>query len=205
MRRFLLQIGLASTLLIPNVVAALNLKIYCGGLPGCPGNSASNFPDYMTSAVNVILIYLPQYIIALSATFVLIGGMYMILNMGSEQNFETGKKTVIAALGGLALAMFADNLVGFVGGENYLDPASIIFGKNDTILGILFAAQRIILTFFNLALIAAVLYNGMRLVVSRGNDEQYTKALSSLLYSALGAVIINLAQRLVNAVLGFPI
>ncbi len=199
MIRTFVRIGAAAALLVPTSSFAIDVTIYCGNLPGC----GSGFEDFLTSAVNLILNYLPMYIIALAATFVLIGGMTMILNLGNEQHFETGKKTVIWALGGLAIAVFSRDLIDFVMGERYIDPTDPTFTASDTVLGILYAVQRIILVFFNTALVAAILFHSVRLITTRGNEEEYNKAIRGFFYSAIGAIVINLTQYLVDAVRSF--
>lgn len=208
MRRFFISLGILPALLIPTSAFALNLKVYCGLLPGChvgPDGSAT-FLDFLKPALIEIFLHLPDYIVALSGIFVIIGGLYMILHLGNDERYETGKKAVMAALGGLAIGMFSDNLVTYVIGEQYYDVTpSTLFGGEDTVLGIIFATRRIVFTFFNLILISAVIFNAMRMVLSRGNEEQYHKAVAGFFYGAIGAIIINIADRLVNAVLGFPL
>jgi hypothetical protein len=50
-----------------------------------------------------------------------------------------------------------------------------------------------------IAILGIALFCGMRMVVSFGKEEEFSKARQGLFYAALGAIIINLAQQLVNA------
>lgn len=196
-RMFLSTLGLTLAALVPQISYALP-SIACGTLPGCPGGVSESYPDWIPAIVQFLLNAIPMYLGGLSLIFVLIGGLYMILSIGDEGRVETGRKTVMAALGGLALAMFADTLITFVLTEDYIQP-----GATDTILGIINSVGRIVFTFFNVALIIAVLANGVRMVLSRGNEDQYSKALNGFFWAALGAIIINLAVRIVTIILGF--
>ncbi len=196
----------ASVLLMPALAYAQTFDVWCGNLPGCgPG-----WTDFSIAVLNFIANKLPDYALALGILFLLVGAMYLLLNLGDEGRTETGKKTVMWSLGGIMIALFAQEFITFLRGETFRDTVSqngnVIFQNNaDVVIQIIFAFTRILRTFFNIALLVAIVFNALRMVLSRGADEEFAKAKRGLLWAAAGAVLINIAGRLVAATVGLPI
>ncbi len=182
--------ALLALLLLPERMIAQELYIYCGNLPGC----GSGFIERFSSILILLLTRLPVYVYVLGVLFVMIGGAYILLSAGSDERVTKGKNTIIWAVIGIFLAEFAQTLVSFI----VLETNTRLSGS-DLIVSV---ANTLISSIFNLlyvALIGVAIFSGMRMVLSFGKEEEFKKGHTGLFYAALGAIIINLAQQIVNA------
>jgi hypothetical protein len=95
---------------------------------------------------------------------------------------------------GIFVAEFASDFVNFIVLEvnNRLTGTDLFFSVANTLMSSIFDLMYI-------AILGIALFCGMRMVVSFGKEEEFSKARQGLFYAALGAIIINLAQQLVNA------
>jgi hypothetical protein len=178
-----------ATLLTPVIAFAQN-TIYCGDLPGCHGGTSGGWESYIDDFLGIVQTYLPLYAAPVATLFVIIGGGYLLFHLGDDQRAETGKKTIMYALIGLAVILFARTFIfTFVATETLFDPNGIL--SVDSAVSIINALIRIAYTFFNTALIIAILYNAGRMIVSRGADDEYSKAKQGFFYAFIGAVILN--------------
>jgi len=183
--------------LIPYLVSAqdANLTIYCGALPGCN----QLWGQYIGSVLVFLLSYLPVYVYLVGVIFIMIGGAYMILSAGNTERVEKGKKTVLWAVIGIFIMTTSERLVSFV----FLETTGRI-GNDDVIISV---GNTLITTIFDLlfvALLGVAIFCGMWMVLARGKEEDFKKAQTGLVWAAVGAIVINLAAALANAI-AFPI
>jgi len=61
----------------------------------------------------------------------------------------------------------------------------------------------LILYFAGAIAIGFLVYNGIRLIQSQGNEEQIGKAKKSITYSIIGIVLITLSLIIANSLVGF--
>ena len=197
MRRVVSLIG-ALSFTLPVFVFAQN-SLYCGDLPGCQSGNSGDWLQFAQGFLNTVLQILPIYAPGIATIFLIIGAGYLLWHLGDDQRAETGKKTITYSLIGLAVALFAQEFIAFVASENYFDTGaggSTIFNQ-DTIFGVVLAARRILYTFFNTVLIIAIIYNAGRMIVSRGADDEYSKAKQGFFYAFIGAVILNIVDFII--------
>lgn len=193
MSRALRIVGLSilCILLVPSQAHAL--LIYCGGLPGCGSvNGAINFLPGMLAK---LLALLEIYARAFGYLFIVIGGVYLVIGGFSEEYVTKGKTTIIWAMIGLFLSKSASLLVGLITAEVGSIPG------NDIVVGTIGLIIEDVAILLNTVLFGIAVYCGMRMVVSRGQEEEFKKARNGLFYAAIGAIVINMSQDLVDAVL----
>ncbi len=190
----LFRFAAALTLLVlPEVSLAeapASLYLYCGGLPGCGPGWTEHFSSVLILAFGL----LPAYIYLLGGLFIMIGGGYILLSAGNDEHVTKGKNTIIWTVIGLFVADFAQILVGLVRTEveTRLPNTDLVTSGVNTLIGN-------IVDLLYIALIGVAVYCGMRMVLARGKEDEFGKARMGLFYAALGAVVINLAEQIVNA------
>lgn len=170
--------------------APSSLVIYCGNLPGCGTSTMGIFGRILTVLLARINIY--GYIFG--GLMIAVGGYMVLTSIGNDERMNKGKSTIIWALVGVFLTNTAQLIVQAV----FLETQSI-GGSSDIFISI---AQTIMGSIFQLlyiSLFGIALFSGMQMVLSRGKDEEMTKARNALAYAAVGALIVNLASYLINA------
>lgn len=79
----------------------------CGGAPIGPSGGPQgpcNFCDALIVAKNIILLLLEFATIA-ATIMIVVGALMMMFSGGSEEKFATGKKTILSAVIGMAIAL----------------------------------------------------------------------------------------------------
>lgn len=192
MKKFLLRTSALALALMPLVVSAQTqeILIYCGNLPGCP----SGFVERFSAVLALLLTRLPSYIYILGVLFIMIGGGYMIISAGEDDKVTKGKNTIIWSIIGIGVTQFAQTIIGFVVQEvGSRDSApDLVESIAQTAIGAIFDVLFV-------ALLGVAVYCGMRMVLSFGKEDEFTKAREGLFWAAVGAIIINLAQAITNA------
>ncbi len=179
-------------MLLPQMALAQPMLpwVYCGNLPGC----APGYREYVTGAMIQLLLRFDTYVYVLGALFVMIGGGMIVLSGFQEEMVNKGRETIIWALVGVFLGKAASILVGFI----TLEANSV--GGGDLVIAVVSTLITSVLDLFRVGLFGVVIYCGMRMVVARGEQGELDKARNGLIYAAVGAIVINLAQVIVDAV-----
>lgn len=129
--------------------------------------------------------------------FVIVGGARMLLSFGDDAQITKGRTGVITALVGLALVLGAQVLVSFVG----LNVATVAGDSSDPVLSTIGVVIDRGLSLLNIVVVFAIVVAGFRMIFAAGQEDQFTKTRTMLIYIVVGTVIINLAASLVRAVL----
>ncbi len=178
--------------LIPTAFAQADAypPIICNGIFGC----GQGYNDVLfNNTLPLIGTLLIQIAGGGAVIAIVIAGTKMLLSQGDEGKVSSAKQGIMYALGGLALAMTAASLVSFVTTENYwTDP---------TVPGILTSIIRIILTLFNLGFALVVIFAGIRMVISQGASDEFSKAGKAIQWAIIGAITVNLAKVIIQAFL----
>jgi FtsH-binding integral membrane protein len=141
-----------------------------------------------------LLIRFDVYAYILGALFVMIGGAMMMLSGFQDEWVSKGKQTITWALIGVFIGKFASVLVGFVSQEaNSVGGGELVVAVVNTAIGSVF-------DLFRVGLIAVTIFCGMRMVVARGKSDEMEKGRTGLIWAAVGAIIINIAQVITNAI-----
>ncbi len=174
-------------LLLPQ--PAFALMVYCGRLPGC-----GPLKNFVPAALTQVLLRFDVYAYILGTLFIMVGGAYMLLSSFDESYMDKGKNTIIWAVVGIFVGKFAATLVGFIMLEaQSVGGGELVVSSIDTAIGAIFDLMRI-------ALFSVAIYNGMRMVVSRGQEDQFKKSRDGIFWAAVGAIVINLAEYLAAAI-----
>jgi hypothetical protein len=190
MRKVLFSSAGAILLILPLAAHAQLPWIYCGNLPGC----APGFGEHVTGVMTQLILRFDVYAYILGALFVMIGGGMILLSGFQEEWVSKGKQTITWALIGVFIGKFASVLVSFV----TMEANSV--GGGEFVVAVITTAIGSVLDLFRVALFGVVVYCGMRMVVARGKSDEMEKARTGLIWAAIGAIIINLAQVITNAI-----
>ncbi len=191
MNRRTVRIGLltAAFLLPAAAFATPVLTPYCGNLPGCGGTPAGLFDRILNLAYTRLELY--GYL--LGGLFIIIGGVRMLTSFGSEERFGAGKTTIVWALVGIFVANFASQLFPIV----FKEVSSV--GGGDLVIAIIALIKSTIFDLMYITLFGIGLFSGMNFVLAQGKEDEANKARNALIYAAIGAFVINLADRFISA------
>ncbi len=172
--------------LIPTVAA----QGPCFGIAcGAGGNP---LPGFITVAAAVLL----EAASGLAVVFVVIGGAFMVLNFGDESQGTKGRKGIIYALIGFAIALASQAIVSFVVTRvSYVDPSA-------PHLSLMRITVQSMLVVFNVVFALMMLFFGFKLVLARGQQGEMDNTKKGLLWSIAGAMAVNLSYALVRATAG---
>ena len=170
--------------------APATLWINCNGLAGCP----SGWQEHFSSVLTLLLARMPVYVYGLGVLFIMIGGAYMVLSAGDSEKVTRGKNTIQWAVIGIFVMQASQALVNFVTLEvNTRDSASdLVTSVTTTLVGSIFDLLYV-------AILGVGIFSGMRMVLAFGKEEQFNKGKEGLLWAAVGAIIINLADAIATA------
>lgn len=163
-------------------------------LPGCGGPTNVLVTSLIPHLVNFAL----RLIGGLSVVMIIWYGLMLVVNAGDETRIGKARYAILYAAMGVGLSVVAQLIVSFVVTENYGQGAT-----GDLMLGVLASAVRILLNVTNITFTLLIVYEGVRMVLSQGKTDEYNKARTGILWSIIGAVIVNLAHALVRLVTGF--
>ena len=176
--------------LLPSVLAAGP----CVGITDC-GIGVNPLPAVIFWAAAVLL----EIASGLAVLFVVIGGAFMVLNMGNESLAEKGRKGVIYSLIAFGIALSSQAIISFVVVRSMdIDPDA-------PVLSLIRITMGSMLYVFNTAFAIAMIYYGYKLLIARGQQGELDSVKKGLMYTVAGAFIVNLSFALVRAVslLGF--
>lgn len=175
---------------IARAAAPAELWINCNGLAGCP----SGWDERFTNVLTLLLARLPVYVYSLGVLFIMIGGAYMVLSTGNEERVSKGKNTIIWSVIGIFVMQSAQTLVNYVTLEttSRVSGSDLVTSVTNTLIGSIFDLLYV-------AILGVAIFSGMRMVVSFGKEEEFNKGKSGLLWAAIGAIIINLADAIATA------
>ncbi len=182
----------AFALSVPQVPAQQIPAVICNGLIGCGAAPENLIVEGVLPMAAMILI---QLVGGLAVLFIVIAGTRMTTT-GSEDDAGAAKKAIIYGLMGLGLAIAAAPIVSFIITENYTEA-----GGDMLLVGVMAAAIRIILTVFNVVLVIVIIYAGITMARSMGAGDDFKKGINMVKWAVIGAIIVNLARAIVQAVL----
>lgn len=135
----------------------------------------------------------------LSVLFVVWGGFQMIMSLGDESKMTKGRNSVIFALGGFALTLASQTIVTVV--VSRFTPLAGSTGP--VLLEIQAVLVALMLNAFNVVFVAVAVIAGFRMVISHGKSDEFTKARNTLIFSVIGAFIVNVSKALVAGMLTY--
>lgn len=188
---FRMLLSAALILFAPAVSAAgPSIWVYCGNLPGC----TSGTPEFLSSVFALLIAALPMYVYIAATIFVMVGGARMVLSAGRDDWVTKGKSTITWAIGAVAVTVFSVQIVSMV--------QSVAINRvtgGDFILSVANTTASLIFDLLYITLLCISLFCGMWMVLSLGKEENFNRAKQGLIWAAVGAIVINLAEAIVNA------
>mgnify|MGYP001460985877 CR=1 FL=1 len=172
---------------------AQGLLVWCGNL--C-GNNASG-EEIVIGALTLILAIFVALAGSLATIFFIYGTLQMVMPW-SEGAAENGKKTIINALKGLAIAFLSGFMVEVIRTETFAG------GGADPFISFVRGISRILQTLFNGLFFLALLYAGIQMVMDRGKGEGYSKGIEILKWSIIAGVLMNLSKAILDAFVNLP-
>lgn len=131
---------------------------------------------------------------ALAVIYVVVGGFQMLLSYGDDSKLTRGKTSVQWALVGFGLVLGSQMVVNFVamraGGALTATP----------LLSLMTTIVDSLLLLMNVFFVIIVCAAGLKAILSRGKQEDYTQAKHAVGYALAGALVMNLARALAGAV-----
>ncbi len=184
-------------LAIPTAYAQQPLPwIYCGRLPGCSPNFGAAVTTAITNAITYVSTKLSTGALPFGALFVMVGGVFMLFGGMNEEYLTKGKNTITWALIGVVVVRFATLIVQVIVAAG----TDVQQQDQNVIMSALKVATAGITDLVQITLYAVALYYGMRMVTSRGKEEEFSKARNGLIYAMVGAILVTLATVLVSAI-----
>lgn len=161
------------------------------------GTSTAGVITMVNTAIVAIATFLAVGGGALAVLYAVIGGFQILLSYGDDSKYARGKTSVIWALIGFGLVLGSQMIVNFVA-----DQATTAAGHPASpLLGLMNIVVESILGLLNVFFVIIIMAAGIRAIISRGKQEDYTQSKRAVGYAVAGALIINLARALANAVL----
>lgn len=156
------------------------------------GAGGNPLPGFVTLAAALLL----EIASGLAVVFVVIGGAQMVLNFGDESAATKGRKGVIYALGGFAIALSSQAIVSFVVARaTYIDATA-------PHLSLMRITVQSMLIVFNTVFALMMLFFGFKLVLARGQQSEFDSSRQGIFWSIIGALLVNLSYALVRATAG---
>jgi len=180
-------------LLLP-IPSALAVADPCAGLAvlGCGAS-----PDFQ----NFVIVQVPKVLLpiggAAAVFFIVWGGAQMLLNLGDEGTMSKGRVCILNGILGLILVLTAQSIVSFVGYQ-----ATAFTISDNVFVDYFLIGVRIIRILMNGAFAAIMVYAGFRMVIAHGQSDQFGKAKTALIGAIAGAIVINVAYSVADAVIG---
>ena len=166
----------------------------CRGIADC-GIGVNPLPAFIFWAAAVLL----EVSSGLAVVFVVVGGAHLVLNFGNESTSDKGRKAVIYALIGFAIALSSQAIISFIVARTQTISIS------EPHLDLMRITVDAMLFVFNVAFALVMIYYGYKLLIARGQQSELDTVKKGIMYTVMGAIIINLSYALVRAVsnLGF--
>lgn len=167
----------------------------CSSLqPGCGSGPANIFE---TTFPNLAIIML-QVATALAVLFIVWAGFQLVLNLGDEGKIGNQKTGIFYALAGLFLAIASQLVVSFVVTQDWGANSS-----GNLPVNVIASGVGSMLTIFNGVFILAIIYYGIRMLLAAGDTGAFGSARTGITWAIIGAIIVNLANALVQGVTSF--
>lgn len=167
----------------------------CSSLqPGCGSGPANVIQNTLPN----VAIFMLEIATALSVLFIVWAGLQMVLSLGDDGKIGKQKTAIFYALAGLFTAIVSQLIVSFVATQDWGQGS----GGNLPIT-VIASLVGSILTVFNGLFILAILYFGIRMLMAAGESGGFDTAKTGITWSIVGAIMVNLANALVQGVTSF--
>lgn len=192
---FSLRLAALNLLFVPSVMMAAVPPTPCTGLIGCAGGGAVAGSNVIVDNLSQVANFMILVAAALSVVFVVYAGFRMVFALGDDSQISEQKNAVFYVMMGLLFVILSQLIVSFVGTQEYGQSGD----PNDFFINASKSAVSILLTLFNAVMVVAIIVGGAYMVHSQGKSDQFTKGKTIVTWSIGGALVANLANALVQA------
>jgi len=175
--------------LVPTA-AADGMQTACQLVPG--GCDAST--NILTNFVPPLIGLLVSLIAGLAVLFVVWGGAQMLISLGDESRFGSGRSSVLYGLVGFGISLTAQVALSYV-----VSQGQQVGGENPLLDTVRLAVDTMLLL-LNVTFVIIMIAAGFRFVLAHGKSDEADAARRAVIYAVAGAIVINLARSLVYAV-----
>lgn len=170
----------------------------CAFVPGgCSGQNV------LYNIINPLATLLISIAAGAAVLGVIVGGAMMVLNFGDESKVEKGRQAVYYSLGGFVIVLAAQAIttIGYdlAGGAEW---STMNFGPwSNPVVELMRWIVGAMLTLFNVVFVIVIMAAGYRLILARGQSEEYGRARTMVIWAIVGAIVINASYALVNVII----
>ena len=164
----------------------------CAIMGGCPSG------NYLWALIQPIGTLLISVGAGAAVIGVVIGGATMLLNFGDESKVEKGRKAVIYSLAGFAIVLGSQALTSFV--YSYAFPVAAVSGPT-LVEDVMAAAVTAMYSLFNIVFLIVITFAGYKMVIGRGQADEFNRARTMLIWAIGGAIVINAARAIVTVIM----
>lgn len=162
--------------------------------PGCGRGPANIF----LATLPTLAVLMLQVATGLSVLFIIWAGVQMVLNFGDEGKVGNQKSAIFYSLAGLFTAIASQLIVSFIVTQDWG-----VNSSGNLVVNVIAAAAGSLLTVFNGLFIIAIIYYGIKMLMASGDSGAFNSARTGITWAIIGAVIVNLANALVQGVTTF--
>lgn len=173
----------------------LSERAWAQKIPFVPGGVSVQNVISDTTIPNVVLLLL-RVAAGLAVVFIIWAGVQMLISWGDESKIQSARWSIIYASSGLFVAIMAQMIVNVVSAEPML-------GAIQDDVSFMAVLARYMLIISNSLFLLVIVVAGLNMVFDRGKSDSYNKARTALAWAIGGAVVINAANVVVQAVIGF--
>lgn len=172
----------------------------CGGINAGVNFAAGNIPGVTTNTpantIGNIISVAVSYVNILAVAVIIIAGFYLILGLGNENSKETAKKIILYTAIGIVIISLANTIVSFFMG--------ISSGTTINLTGIIQGFLNIFTSYVGILAVAVIIIAGFYLILGLGDESSKETARKIVLYTAIGIILILLANVIVSFFQNLP-
>ena len=173
----------------------LSARVLAQQIPFIPGGApVRNVISDIT--IPQVVFLLLRVASGLAVVFIIWAGFQMLISWGDESKIQSARWSIIYAASGLFVSIMARMIVNIISAEPML-------GFIQDEVSLMAALARYILIISNSLFLIVIVVAGLRMVLDRGKSDDYNRARTALIWAIGGAVVINAANVVVQAVIGF--
>ncbi len=136
-----------------------------------------------------------QVIVGVLAVAVLvISGFKAIASFGKDDAWDDLKKAIIGVIVGILLIVFDSVIISAIGADGNASPTAIVH--------MIISIVRDLLGYLALIAVIMIIYAGVMMIVTLGNEDQYGKSKALIVRVLIGLVIIMFSYFIVSLVSG---
>lgn len=153
--------------------------------------------DPAGSVIPLVVMYMLRIAVGISLLAILWACYRILLSWGDEGKITSARHAILFSLIGMATAILSQVFISVVAGEGRVFGA---IGPSDFDLQAMAQFVRIMVRVFNVLMGFVGFVAGVRMLIARGKEDQYTQARMILVWSIIAAIIVNVSAFVLQIV-----